>query len=194
MVSCAIDTQRQRRVIMYQKTLAVLRTGTIALALCGAAVAIPTWASPDQGGEHHMLERMSRQLDLADDQRSAVAKLMAQTREEGAADRERMREIRRLLRERGDAVDAATAQSLTEELGQITLRSADRRAETQAAVRELLDEEQRQRMDEMHSKRAEGWQQRKGHEQGEQRYRKGAGSGSKAEQGQRKGHDHSGNR
>jgi Spy/CpxP family protein refolding chaperone len=67
-----------------------------------------------------------------------------------------MQEIRRELQSQGASFDPAASESLTQELGAITARSAYRRTETRAAVRALLSEEQRTKLDALESQRGKG--------------------------------------
>ncbi len=135
-----------------------IRAGAFALALTAAAVAAPALA--ERGGEEgsdRMLGKMTRHLELDTEQQASVASLMAEAREAGAADRERMQEIKTQLRAQADSFDAGATQALADELGAITARSTYRMTETRAAMHELLNEEQRGKLDAMESKRGEKW-------------------------------------
>jgi Spy/CpxP family protein refolding chaperone len=137
------------------------RNAGLALILLGSLASAPGWTAP--GGGHHggdparMLEKMSTHLELSESQQSEMAKLLEQAREAGAADRERMRELRQQLRAQQSSFDAGTAQALADELGQITARSSYRRVETRAAIHRLLDDSQREKLEQMEAKRDKRW-------------------------------------
>ncbi|QIB64174.1 Spy/CpxP family protein refolding chaperone [Kineobactrum salinum] len=133
------------------------RNTGLALLLLGSLAAAPGWTAPGDG--HHgadperMLTKMSRHLDLSQEQQDRVSQLLAQAHEAGAADRERMQALRGQLRDQQSNFDAGTAQALADELGQITARSSFRRAETRAGIYQLLDDSQRQKLERMEAKR-----------------------------------------
>ncbi|MFU8763346.1 MAG: Spy/CpxP family protein refolding chaperone [Haliea sp.] len=132
------------------------RAGALALVLATAAVAGPVSAWPgEEGRSERMLGKMSSHLDLSAEQQASVAGLMAEARAAGAADRERMREIKTQMRAQANSADAGANQALADELGAITARSAYRMTETRAAVRALLSEEQRSKLEAMEAQRDE---------------------------------------
>ncbi len=141
---------------MHTPIRSALRTGALVLALTTAAVAAPVSASPGEDGAEPMLGRMVRHLDLNAEQQASVAEVMARAREAGAADRERMREIKTQLREQTGSFDAGATQALADELGQITARNTYRMTETRASIRELLNDEQREKLEAMEARRGEG--------------------------------------
>lgn len=147
------------------------RAGALALVLAAAAVAGPVSAWPgEEGRSERMLGKMSSHLDLSAEQQASVAGLMAAARDAGAADRERMREVKTQLRAQANSADAGANQALADELGAITARSAYRMTETRAAVQALLSEEQRSRLEAMEAQR------------GEHGRKHGKGSGEKGKQ------------
>lgn len=135
----------------------IARNAGFALLLLGALAAAPGWTAPE--GPHHggdperMLQKMSAHLELTQEQQDRVSQLLEQAREAGAADRERMQELQRALRDQASNFEPATARALTDELGQIKARSSYRRTETRAAIHELLDDEQREKLEQMKAKR-----------------------------------------
>ncbi|MDO8861210.1 Spy/CpxP family protein refolding chaperone [Haliea sp. E1-2-M8] len=141
---------------MQTPKFSVFRASALALAISAAAVAGPALAQPgDEAGSERMLGKMTRHLDLDAEQQTSVAKLMDEAREAGAADRERMQEIKTQLRAQANSFDAGVARALADELGQITARSTYRMTATRAAMHELLDEEQRSKLEAMEAQRGE---------------------------------------
>jgi Spy/CpxP family protein refolding chaperone len=141
---------------MQTPKLTSFRAGALALAFATAAVAGPVVAWPGEGsGSDRMLGKMTQQLDLSAEQQASVAELMAEARQAGAADRERMREIKTQLRAQSKDFDAGVAQALTDELGQLTARSTYRMTATRAQIHGLLGEEQRGKLEAMEAKHGE---------------------------------------
>lgn len=141
---------------MHTPIRSVLRTATLVMSLATAALAAPVSASPGEDGAEPMLGRMVRHLDLNAEQQASVAEVMARAREAGSADRERMREIKTQLREQAGEFDPGATQALADELGQITARNTYRMTETRASIRELLNDEQREKLEAMEARRGEG--------------------------------------
>ncbi|MEZ5554883.1 Spy/CpxP family protein refolding chaperone [Haliea sp.] len=141
---------------MKSRTQVLLRRTASALALVTTIAVAPAFAAPEGGNPERMLERMAQHVDLSDSQRVEIGALLKAAAEEGAGDRARMQEIRRELQSQGASFDPTASESLTQELGAITARSAYRRTETRAAVRALLSEEQRTKLDAMESQRGKG--------------------------------------
>ncbi|MEQ9462388.1 MAG: Spy/CpxP family protein refolding chaperone [Haliea sp.] len=154
---------------MHTPIRSAIRTSALVLALATAAVAAPASAWPGEGGPGPMAGRMIQHLDLTAEQQASVAEIMARSREAGAADHERMREIKTQLRAQSDSFDAGATQALADELGQITARSTYRMTETRAAVNALLNEEQREKLEALEAKR------------GERKHGKGPGKGGHKE-------------
>jgi Spy/CpxP family protein refolding chaperone len=141
---------------MKTPTQIVFRRMASAVTLAAAIAAAPAFAAPGGGNPERMLERMAQHIELSDTQRVEIGELLQAAAAEGAADRARMQEIRRELQSQEANFDPAASESLTGELGAITARSAYRRTETRAAVRALLSEEQREKMDAMERQRGKG--------------------------------------
>lgn len=141
---------------MHTPKFTTFRASALALALATAAVAGPVSAWPgEEGRSERMLGKMSSHLDLSAEQQASIAGLMAEAREAGAADRERMQEIKTQLRAQTSSFDAGATQVLADELGEITVRSTYRMTETRAAVQALLGEDQRSKMEAMEAQRGE---------------------------------------
>ncbi|MFO7553545.1 MAG: Spy/CpxP family protein refolding chaperone [Haliea sp.] len=158
---------------MQTPKLTVFRAGALALVLATAAAAGPVSAWPGgEGASEGMLGKMSRHLDLSTEQQASVAELMSEARAAGAADHERMREIKQQLRAQVGSFDADATRALADELGQITARSSYRMTATRAAVHALLDEDQRGKLEAMEAQRGE---------HGRKHGKKSAGQGGKQE-------------
>ncbi len=104
----------------------------------------PRMGPPDPDA---MMERMTKDLNLTDEQSAKITELMNSGRAEGKADRKRMHEIYESLRSMRSAFDEAEARKLTDELGQISSRMAYRMASHGAQVYAVLTPEQRTQLD-----------------------------------------------
>lgn len=131
--------------------------------LCGGvllgavAISLPNWAmGPPEGMARdpvRMLGHMSRYLDLSVEQQSEVQSLLDSAQESTAADHQRMRELRtRLMSMRAD-FDAAQAQQIADEIGQLTGAMVYQASATLSQVYRLLDAEQRAQLDELMAQR-----------------------------------------
>lgn len=116
---------------------------------------------PPQGRMDRMLEHMTEELDLSESQQSRIESLLTEAREQGAADRERMHEIREELKTLRTDFNAGSAQQLADELGGITSRMAYRMASTQAQVYQQLEPEQQAEFEEMSERREERREKRR---------------------------------
>lgn len=126
-------------------------------SLSSMPLASSSWAQgPDFGPEPgRMLQHMSRSLELTETQQSNIGQIMDVARDQSAADRKRIKELRDQLRDQQAGFDPGKAQSIADELGQVTTRLAYQGAATHAQVYEQLDAEQRQKMAEFQDKRGE---------------------------------------
>ncbi len=127
-----------------------------ATALSGLLLASAAWSMGPQGREFdsdRMLERMSEHLQLTEEQEQDVQSIMDENSDQMQADRERMQEIRDALEAQRESFDAGKAQSLADELGQITARMAFTATSKHARVYQVLSEEQRQQMAQMRAER-----------------------------------------
>jgi len=142
-------------------------TNSITRALLAATVAglallslsATSWAMHHGGGTDpdpaRMIAHMADRLDLTEDQRSAVKELLTSSREQSAADRERLKALREDLRGQRDNFDAGKAQTMADEIGEITSRMVFQLASTQARIYTLLTDEQKAEMDAMMEERDE---------------------------------------
>lgn len=115
-----------------RKTLTAL---LFAAALPTVALAMPE-AGPRHGGEHG--PRMFQELDLSQEQRHAVGKLM----------REQMKSRHEITQRYLDKLPAAEQKALQDEL-------AAKEKQTQSEIRALLKPEQQKQFDELQRKREE---------------------------------------
>jgi len=143
----------------------------VLLGACGAlivtvCVAASSWAIAPGGRSFdpdRMLERLSHKLDLSEEQQAEVRPLLAESLESIAADRQRFKELRKAMAEQRRDFDAGTAQSMANELGEITARMIYARTSTKAQVYALLTEEQQAQMDDMAQRRKEHKRHRRMH-------------------------------
>ena len=142
-------------------------TNSITKALMGAAMAglallslsAGSWAMSHGGGMDHdpakMLAHMSERLDLTQEQQDQIKEVMASSRTQSTADRERMKVLREEMRAQRDNFDAGQAQKLADEIGEITSRMVFEATSTHAGIYQLLTDEQKAEMDAMMEKRHE---------------------------------------
>jgi len=133
-------------------------TGMIAVLLTLPLVAVADHhRGGDERGDHrgHM-ERMANQLDLNEEQR-------AEWQELHEAHHPRMQELREEIKEaRGELQDAARQddrqgmETAADRIAQLTRESSITHARMQASVHNLLNEEQQEKLMEMHEKRGMG--------------------------------------
>ena len=93
-----------------------------------------------------MLSHIGDELDLTETQETKIEALVAESREEGKGEPERMMEIRQELKAMNEDFDAGKAQQLADELGAIASRMAYRMASTHAEIYALLEPEQREEL------------------------------------------------
>lgn len=126
-----------------------LCTVPLALVMASVLLAGNVLAGPGPGGQgpedSPRWERLSEQLALTDAQQAAWQAMLEDEQALAAADRSRLQELRRQLRDVGEIYDAERARALADELGAITARQALRRTEHQAKLYQLLEPEQRER-------------------------------------------------
>ena len=134
--------------------------------LCGAvlagAAAVSVGAAamgpPPEGMQPdpvRMLEHMGKKLDLSADQQSKIEGLVKQAREATAADQKRMQELRAEMQGMRESFDATRARKTADEIGQVTGRLVFQASETWSQVYQLLNAEQKAKLDAMMAKRGE---------------------------------------
>lgn len=108
---------------------------------------------PPEHDVERMLSHLSAELDLTASQETKIEALVNEGQEQGAADRQRMADIRQQLKATRSDFDAGKAQQLADELGEIASRTAYRMASTQAEIYAQLEPEQQQQFDELAERR-----------------------------------------
>ena len=142
-------------------------THSITRALLGAAMAglallslsAGSWAMNHGADMDHdparMIAHMTERLDLTEEQQGQIKEIMASSRTQSGADRERMKVLRQQMRAQRDNFDAGEAQNIADEIGEITSRMVFQATSTHARVYQLLTDEQKAEMDAMMEKRQE---------------------------------------
>ena len=132
---------------------------TVVFAAATLGVATQLSAKPGSGMESmeplDRIERMAEHLELSAEQEEEINRLIDEVQIASAVDRERLHQIRDDLRALSADFDDGEAQSLTDELGQISGRVAYRNVSTMAAVRALFTAEQLQQIEEYRERRNE---------------------------------------
>ena len=106
----------------------------------------PAPPSPGLG----FLSMMADEIGLTEAQETEINELVDASRLESAVDRERLSQIREQLQEiarNDDSFDAATAESLADEMASIASRMALSGAELRWEIRQVLTPEQREQME-----------------------------------------------
>ena len=109
-----------------------------------------------RGGDHdpgRMLAHMADQLDLSSEQKATVESLLSASRQGNEANRQRLQELREELMAMHGNFDADRAQQIANEIGEITGSMVFAASKTWSEVYKVLDEEQRQELDELMAKR-----------------------------------------
>jgi len=140
---------------------------SIGKALLGATMAglallslsATSWAMSHGAGMDHdpgrMVAHMAQRLDLSEEQQNRVEELLTSSREQSAADRERLQVLRKQMHAQRNDFNTGEAQKIADEIGEITGRVVFDATRTHAEVYQLLTDEQRQEMDAMMEKRGE---------------------------------------
>ena len=142
-------------------------SNSITRALLGAAMAglallslsAGSWAMNHGADMEHdpgrMIAHMTERLDLTQEQQGQIKEIMAASRTQSGADRERMKVLRQKMRAQRDNFDAGEAQNIADEIGELTSRTVFQATSTQARIYQLLTDEQKAEMDTMMEKRQE---------------------------------------
>ncbi|NND67944.1 MAG: periplasmic heavy metal sensor [Halioglobus sp.] len=141
--------------------------GGTAVLVTTISLAAAAWPGKP-GGERamdpeRMVDRLTRHLELTEEQQGQAATLFTQTFEESREDRERVEALRASLHGSAAEFDAATVQAAADEIGDLTSRMVYRRANTQASLYQMLDEEQRAEMEEFNARREHHREHFRGH-------------------------------
>ena len=133
----------------------------IVAAALGAVVSLSAtaWAVGYRGGMEHdpgrMMSYMAEQLELNDTQRQQVQDIATNAREQSAADRARLQELRAELKNMRNDFDAGAAQKMADEIGEITSRMVFQFSSAYAEFYGLLTPEQRAEVDQLQEERGE---------------------------------------
>lgn len=132
----------------------------ILLSAVGALVvtiglAASSWAMPPERGmdSERMLERMTRKLDLTEQQQTEIGALLEQSRGAMHGDAQRMRALRESISAQRRNLDEGSLQAAADEIGQLTSRMIVARTSMQAQIYGLLSASQQDAMDKMLEKR-----------------------------------------
>ena len=129
-------------------------TAVLVTTVSLAAVAWPGKPGGDRTMDpERMVDRLTRHLELTEEQQLQAEEIFTLSFAEGTADRARIEELRDSLKGQAAEFDAGTVQATADEIGELTSRMVYRRASTQASLYQLLDEEQRAEMEEFAEKR-----------------------------------------
>jgi protein CpxP len=129
-------------------------------ALASAAVmSMAAWSmgpTHGMGGDpSRMIAHIGDRLDLSGEQQSEVESLVTTVKQTSETDRARMQELRaEMMAMKGD-FDVGKAQTIADEIGQLTSRMVYQVSETFAQVYQVLNAEQRTQLDNMMAKHQE---------------------------------------
>ncbi len=135
--------------------------------LCAAALAaanvvsVGAWAmgpqaegmQPDPG---RIMDQMGAKLGLSAEQQAKIKELTTAARQASAADHKRMQELRTEMSAMRDSFDATRARKTADEIGQVTGRLVFQASETWSQVYQVLNAEQKAKLDEMIAQRTQG--------------------------------------
>jgi Spy/CpxP family protein refolding chaperone len=135
--------------------------------LCAAALAAATAVSvgaramgPQAEGMQpdpaRMISQMGAKLDLSAEQQAKIQELTTAARQASAADHKRMQELRTEMSTMRDSFDATRARKTADEIGQVTGRLVFQASQTWSQVYQVLNAEQKAKLDEMMAQRAQG--------------------------------------
>tara|TARA_R110002073_G_scaffold6066_6_gene36621 strand:+ start:7647 stop:8114 length:468 start_codon:yes stop_codon:yes gene_type:complete len=134
------------------KTLKKVFMGVVGPALATLFVAASGWSMSHGDGPadpQRKVAHMAQMLQLTEEQTATVQTLVTTSFEASAADRQRLHSLKAQLLDQPASFDAGPAQATADEIGQITSRMVFRMASTRAQIYQLLNDEQKEKMDEM---------------------------------------------
>ena len=118
-----------------------------------------SWAMGYRGGMDHdpgrMLSHMAERLELSDTQQDQARTIIDAGREQSAADRTRLEELRTELKGMRDDFDPGQAQKIADEIGEITGRMVYRFSSSYAEFYSLLTDEQKAELEQLQAERGE---------------------------------------
>ncbi|MFI2810541.1 MULTISPECIES: Spy/CpxP family protein refolding chaperone [Microbulbifer] len=141
--------------------------GSLVLA---SAVAVPGITLAGDHGNHHgkghhhqeMFDRMADKLELTEGQRAQLEANREAGREKRRELRKEMHELRSQVREALDSgADQATLDSLAAKLGALEIKKMQQRHERHEQFQAILTDEQKAKLEQMHSERKERWKERR---------------------------------
>jgi len=102
-----------------------------------------------------MMAHLTSKLDLSEEQQTQVKQLMGESRKALATDSKRMQALREEMKAQAASFNAGSAQKIADEIGEITGRMVFQATKTHAEIYQLLNDQQRQELDELMAKREE---------------------------------------
>ncbi|MEM6579737.1 MAG: Spy/CpxP family protein refolding chaperone [Pseudomonadota bacterium] len=133
------------------------KRAVVAALASAVTVSAAAWSGPQSkhGDPMRMFGYISERLDLSAEQQTEVGALMSVARQERGEDQIRLKELRSELMAMKGNFDEGRAQTIADEIGQITGRMVYQMSSTFAQVYEVLDADQRAELDSMLAKRSE---------------------------------------
>lgn len=137
-----------------------LKTWLCGAALAGAAaMSLTSWSMGPQGGVEpdpgRMLAQLGDRLELSTEQKAQVESLLAAGKEANAASHARMQELRSQMMAMRGNFDEQKARQVSDEIGQVTARMVYQSSATWSQVYQLLDAQQKAKLDSLMAKRSE---------------------------------------
>jgi len=137
------------------KVIAALLFGGLAYTALAQPGMFAAHMMPGFGSER-MLDKMTSKLDLSEQQEQEIRSIMESAHDAIEEDRERLHELRGNLQEA--VFDQAAVEEIADEIGNITSRMVVTGAGIRAAIHDVLTEEQREELKELHQERKGRWQ------------------------------------
>ena len=135
------------------KSLSKALLGAVVAGAALLSLSVASWSMGHGGGMDfdpaRMVAHMSDRLDLTEEQADRVKQLTTSAKDQSAADRKRIQELREQLKAQRDNFDAGKAQIAADEIGEITSRMVFQAVSTHAEIYQLLTDEQKEEMDAM---------------------------------------------
>lgn len=142
------------------------KRAVVAALASAVTVSAAAWSGPHSkhGDPMRMFGYISERLDLNAEQQTEVGALMSVARQERSEDQTRLKELRSELMAMKGNFDEGRAQTIADEIGQITGRMVYQMSSTFAQVYDVLDADQRAELDSMLAKRSDrrgNWKDRR---------------------------------
>jgi len=131
--------------------------GTVAVALMTVGMTVQAWSKHEgedcnQRAEHRM-ERMSKALELSDEQARTVEAIFEESSVATQANEAELSALRQSLRDQRENFDETSARDIADKIGAATSEMAFAKASTQAQIYAVLNDEQREKMDTLMEKK-----------------------------------------